>query len=245
VCGRFTLTASARDVARHFELAEIPALEARYNIAPAQPVPAVRAGRDGGRRLDLLTWGLVPHWARDPAIGYRTINARAETAARKPAFREALRRRRCLVAADGFYEWTGPRGARRPTWFRRPDGGVFAIAGLWERWRPQADAEASQERVTCTLLTTEANAAVRPFHDRMPVLLDPRDYDRWLDPDARDAAEVSALLVPAPPDALEARPVSSRVNDARREGPACVEPPEQTAPPQAPQASQEPDAPDE
>ena len=228
MCGRFTLSRSGRELADHFELGRVPELEARYNIAPTQDVSAVRAHENGERTLDALRWGLIPHWAKDAKMGSRMINARAEGAAERPAYRDALRERRCIVAADGFYEWASPRerGARRAHLFRVRGGQVFGIAGLWERWR-DPDGETV---LTCTLLTTEANASVRPLHDRMPVLLEPRDYGLWLDPGVRDPDRVLPLLVPCPPDWLHSTPVGPHVNDARFDDPVCVEP----APPEAP-----------
>lgn len=222
MCGRFTLSTSGRELATHFGLAETPDLPPRYNIAPTQDVAVVRAGEDGQNRLDRVRWGLIPSWAKDAGIGQRTINARAETVAEKPAYRAAFRRRRCLVPADGFYEWSGEKGRRQAHWFARSGGEVFAIAGLWERWRDPARDD--EEVLSCTLLTTEANATMRPFHHRMPVILAPREYARWLDPEVDDAEEISGLLVPCPPDWLTPTPVGSAVNDARNDTPACVEP---------------------
>jgi len=222
MCGRFTLTSSAQDVARAFALADVPGLRPRYNIAPGQDVAVVIGGEEGTRRLEWQRWGLVPSWAKDPAIGQRTINARSETVAEKPAFRSAFRRRRCLVPADGFFEWSGPRSARRPHWFQ-VGGEVFAIAGLYEHWvakEPREDAP--PELWTCTLLTTEANAVVRPLHHRMPVILDPRDHATWLDPDFEDREALAALLVPFPPDRMQVREVGVRVNDVRNDDPGCV-----------------------
>ncbi|MGH0038457.1 MAG: SOS response-associated peptidase [Myxococcota bacterium] len=235
MCGRFTLSSSAEDVAREFALAEVPDLRPRYNVAPGQSVPVVRADESGRRELAFHRWGLVPSWAKDPSIGNRMINARSETVAEKPAFRAAFRRRRCLVPADGFYEWSGPRNARKAHWIRVA-GGLFAIAGLYECWTPpappegeerddaRADAAAGDPLWTCTLLTTEANAAIRPLHDRMPVILESRDHVAWLDPEEHDRDRLEALLVPAPPDRMEIVEVGSRVNDVRHDDPRCIEP---------------------
>jgi putative SOS response-associated peptidase YedK len=217
MCGRFTLISDRRAVAALLGLDEVPELFARYNVAPTQPILAARLA-DGRRQAVTLLWGLIPSWSKDSRTPL--INARCETVADKPAFRSPFRKRRCLVPADGFYEWQALAGRKQPFLFRRPDGGPFAVAGLWESWvgpdgRPVE---------TCALLTTEANAVVRPVHDRMPVLVGAQDFDRWLDTDAT-SAELSPLLRPAPDDLLAAVPVGPYVNSARREGPACVEPP--------------------
>jgi putative SOS response-associated peptidase YedK len=218
------LTRSAGEIAEAFQAEGSLTLQPRYNLAPSQNVVAVRADAEARRRLCLLRWGLVPGWARDASIGNRLINARSETAAEKPSFRSALRRRRCLVAADGFYEWAPPargrRGPKQPYLFRSRDGSLLAIAGLWEQWR---DPEGPLLE-TCTLLTTEANAAVREVHDRMPVLLDPDDFGAWLDPNVTDLAELLPLLVPPPVDRLESFAVGLHVNDPRHDDPACIDP---------------------
>jgi len=222
MCGRYTVTATPEAIARHFELREVPELRPRFNVAPMQPVPVVRATPEG-RRLDLLRWGLVPPWAKDPRSGSRMVNARAERAASAPAFRAALRARRCLLPSDGFYEWQGARGARRPFHLRLASHELFAFAGLWERWRSPE----GEPLETCTVLTTDANGAVRPIHDRMPVILAPGAYTRWLDPELRDPAALADLLRPLPDDALELRPVSCAVNDVRHDDPSCLGPPEE------------------
>lgn len=225
VCGRFTLTSSGEALAAHFETTDsgpdagVPSVVARYNIAPSQPVAAARLDHAGARAWAELRWGLIPHWAKDPSIGNRLINARSETVADKPAFRAALRSRRCLVAADGFYEWSGSKGARVPRWFRVQGGEPFAIAALWETWTEPSGLELE----SCTLLTTEANAHIRRYHHRMPVILPPRDYGRWLNP-SLDLDAVLALLVPCPPDWLSSTAVGPTVNDARHEGPECIVP---------------------
>jgi putative SOS response-associated peptidase YedK len=225
MCGRYTLTSSAEDVAREFELATVPDLRPRYNVAPGQLVPVVRVDDEGRRALVHHRWGLVPSWAKDPSIGHRMINARSETVGEKPAFRSAFRRRRCLVPADGFYEWSGPKKARRAHWIRVGDG-LFAIAGLFECWHPPPPSgDASNEPLwTCTLLTTEANAAIRPLHDRMPVVIEQRDYEAWLDPTLDEREAVAAYLVPVPPDRIEVVDVGPRVNDVRNDDPGCLEP---------------------
>jgi len=229
MCGRFTLSTPVAEMSRVFGFPELPNLAARYNIAPTQQIAAVRLLPDERRRgLVMLRWGLVPHWADDPSIGNRMINARAESVAEKPAFRTAFARRRCLIPADGFYEWQQhgvPKGGKKqPFRIRRKDGQPFAFAGLWESWKgPKGGPPLDQPLETATIITTEANGVLKPLHERMPVILDPADYDLWLDPEApKEAAE--SLLRPCPDDWLEAYPVSTRVNSVRNEDPACVEP---------------------
>lgn len=219
MCGRYTLKTEPRLLAEQFALATIPALEARYNIAPTQDVPVVRTTADG-RQLALLRWGLIPGWASDPSIGARMINARSETVAEKPAFRTAFKQRRCLVLADGFYEWQRSGGRKQPYFFQLRDGRPFAFAGLWERWQ----APDGQTVETCTILTTAPNDLARPIHDRMPVILDPAAYDQWLDPELRLAGPLEALLQPYPAAAMTAYPVSTYVNNARNDGPQCLDP---------------------
>ncbi len=226
MCGRFTLRASSEDVAAFFETnGPVPELRPRYNVAPSQPVAAVRAEKTS-RELAMLRWGLIPRWAKDPAIGFRLINARAETAHEKPAFRDAFAARRCLIPADGFYEWQR-RGERRHPWFiGAKTGGVFAFAGLWERWRVRADARLGGTLAdarpgdtveTCTILTTAASALLAPIHDRMPMIL-PRDaFGPWL-------AGETVTLDPYPSEALSAHRVSSLVNHPENDDPRCVEP---------------------
>src|SRR3954451_21977496 len=225
MCERYTLTARRRAIAAAFDLDDFFELPPRYNIAPTQWVPAVRFDSEGcGREVTALKWGLIPPWVEEPGIGNRLINARAETVAERPAFRSAFRQRRCLLAADGFYEWKRGDG-RTPYYFRLKDGGPFAFAGLWERW------EKGEEPIeSCTLITTPANGLVGPVHDRMPVILKPEDYARWLDPEEGRPVALARLLAP-PPDAwLDAYPVSKRVNDPRNEGPRCIERPRLDAP---------------
>jgi putative SOS response-associated peptidase YedK len=220
MCGRFTLTDPREALSHLFPLLDFPDVPPNYNVAPTQAVLAVRvpAGRDRPEPA-LLRWGLVPSWADDPAIGNRLINARAETAAEKPAFRSAFRQRRCLVLADGFYEWQKVGGTKQPYRFRLRDGAPFAFAGLWEHWEKGGRAVAS-----CTVLTTEANALVKPLHERMPVILAPADFERWLDPKSAKGPELQALLRPYPAEAMAAYPVDPRVNNARHNDAECVAP---------------------
>ncbi|MBV9124870.1 MAG: SOS response-associated peptidase, partial [Planctomycetes bacterium] len=173
------------------------------------------------REMSLLRWGLVPSWAEDPAIGNRLINARAETAAEKPAFRSAFRQRRCLIPADGFYEWQRHPGGKTPYYFSLRDKQPFAFAGLWERWQ----APGGKVLETCTLLTTQANSLVQPVHDRMPVIVPAAEYDRWLDPSLHDPALLQPILQPYAPEEMTAYAVSRWVNDPKHEDARCVQPP--------------------
>ncbi|REK08622.1 MAG: SOS response-associated peptidase [Planctomycetota bacterium] len=224
MCGRFTLRTPLRDVVEAFDL-DTPNRElaqrwaARYNIAPTQDVAVVRRAPDGGgRQLSFLHWGLVPSWADDPAIGNRMINARSETAATKPAFREAFRRRRCLVVGDGFFEWKGHARPKQPYYIRLQEDRPLAFAGLWERWR---QGELTIE--SCTILTTTANELLQELHDRMPVILDPADYEAWLDPAVDDPGRLERLLTPYPAAQMTTFPVSTVVNSARLDTPECIE----------------------
>jgi putative SOS response-associated peptidase YedK len=218
MCGRYTLRTTPAKLKQLFKLLTEPTLFSRYNIAPSQPILAVRQ-RDGRREAVMLKWGLVPAWAKDPAIGNRMINARAETLADKPAFRQAFQSRRCLIPADGFYEWKKLDAKhKQPMLIRRRDGEPTTLAGLWERWE-----KAGEEPLeTCTIITTTANAVTRPIHDRMPVVLEPKDFDDWLDP-ATPRETLEGLLRPLPDDRLEAYPVSERVNSPAEDDPVCIE----------------------
>ena len=208
MCGRFTLHHSTDEVAERFAVQEVLFdLPPRYNIAPSQPVAAVTA-QDGTRRLEGLRWGLVPFWAKDVTIGDRLINARAETLAEKPAFKHALMRRRCLIPADGFYEWKKEANGRHPMHLRKLGAELFAFAGLWEEWQ-QGDAPPLR---TCTIITVPPNPLVSTIHDRMPAMLRPEDEEEWLDTSIKDRLEVLRLLQPYPDEEMEAFPVSKRVN---------------------------------
>jgi len=222
MCGRYSLKADPRRVADHFALATVPLLTPRYNIAPTQSVPVVRVDDSGQRRLDMLRWGLIPAWAKDAAIGARMINARVESVRVKPAFRLLVeggrgRARRCLVPADGFFEWAkGPKG-KQPYYFRLREQDLFGMAGLWDRWM---DAE-GQAVDSFTVLTTAANEAVGKFHDRMPVIVRPEEYGLWLDPEANGEAALKAAG-PVRAEAMESWPVSTVVNRPERDVPECV-----------------------
>jgi putative SOS response-associated peptidase YedK len=223
MCGRFTLRAPASTVAEQFGLLDAEPLNPRFNIAPTQAVAAVRLATEGdepARQLVWLKWGLVPSWAKDAKIGNSLINARAESVADKPAFRAAFRRRRCLVAADGFYEWRRTGGKKQPYFIRLAEDRPFAFAGLWESWEGPEHSALD----TCTLITTDANELMRPIHDRMPVILSPEHYARWLDPALQKPEHLQPLLRPYPSDAMLAYPVSSHVNNPRNEDAGCIAP---------------------
>ncbi len=223
MCGRFSLATPAQQVAEHFGLTEVPALSPRYNIAPTQSVAIVRrADRRGVPTLEFRRWGLIPSWAKDPGIGSRMINARVETAAEKPAFRAAFRRRRCLVPADGFYEWKPHPKRRRPHHVRLAAGEPFGLAGLFESWEsPEGESIES-----CTLLTTAANPLLIALHDRMPIIVDPEHYRSWLDPDLQDPDSILSLTRSSISDRLVFHPVSFAVNNPRNDDSACIEPTE-------------------
>ena len=222
MCGRFTLSTPAQTLQQIFDLRETPDLPPRYNIAPSEAIATIRLAEPAAERtLDLLRWGLVPPWAKDLDGGASLINARAETAASKPAFRAAFRRRRCLIPADGFYEWQrGVRGGKQPFYIRMRDGQPFAFAGLWEQW----DGPQGKALDTCTILTTEPNALLRPIHDRMPVILDPRDWALWLDPGVQDPARLQPLLRPYPAEQMLAFPVGQLVNHPANDREECIAP---------------------
>ncbi|MEP7330341.1 MAG: SOS response-associated peptidase [Betaproteobacteria bacterium] len=217
MCGRYELHTHPAAIALAFGIGSLPSLGARYNIAPMQDVPVVRRSQAGPRELVNMRWGLVPRWAKDPSIGSKMINARSETIAEKPSFRTAFRRHRCLLPADGFYEWKlNASGGKQPIHIGMKDGGMFAFAGLAERWlSPEGEV-----LDTCTIVTTQANALLSPLHDRMPVIVAANDYERWLDV---TTTEVSDLFAPYPATAMMWYPVSTRVNSVRNDDAALVE----------------------
>jgi putative SOS response-associated peptidase YedK len=219
MCGRYTLASPTERLAEEFGV-DASSIEPapNYNVAPTQQVAAV-LDEGGQRRLEVLRWGLIPPWADDPGIGSRMINARSETAPGKPSFRRAFRERRCLIPADGFYEWQRTNGAKQPYYIHMEDGRPFAFAGLWESWSKGGEGEVR----TCTILTTGANALVGEVHDRMPVILAHDAYDVWLDP-ASERDELTGLLAPYPVDEMEAYPVSRFVNSPSNNDPRCIEP---------------------
>jgi putative SOS response-associated peptidase YedK len=221
MCGRFTLILDPVALREDLDLGNIPeGMPPRYNVAPSQPVAVVRDGQ--ARAVELFRWGLIPSWAKDPSIGNRMINARAETLLEKPTFKAAFTRRRCLVLADGFFEWkhaAGKAARSQPYYFRLADGKPFAFAGLWDLWTP-AD---GSELPTCTVITTQANARVGEVHDRMPVILDAATMWDWLDPQARPA-DLTGLLRPYPPEKMSTQPVSTMVNSPSVDTPECIAP---------------------
>ena len=220
MCGRFTLGATAATLAAQFDLANVPTWTPHYNIAPTQEVLVVlQPSPQANREARLHRWGLIPPWAKDPSIGNRMINARAETVATKPAFRRAFKERRCLLLADGLYEWQRQERRKQPFYIRLRDGRPFAFAGLWEHWEG-SEGMAIQ---SCTILTTTSNEVVGRIHDRMPVILSPTDYDRWLDPSIQEPTVLQTLLRPYPADEMMAYPVSTRVNNPANDSPECVE----------------------
>ena len=247
MCGRYSLKTPADTLSELFQLTQSPSLSPHYNIAPSRPIAIVRIGKWSQTRLSsnspptsisadrliesdpisrecvLVRWGLIPSWAKDPSIGNKMINARAETVAEKPAFRGPLARSRCLVPADGYYEWQreGRMGQRKqPFYVRLRNWRPFAFAGLWERWAgPDGTIVES-----CAILTTEPNESLKHIHDRMPVILAEAEYDQWLDPAVRQAQLLQPLLRPYPPEEMTAHPVSLRVNDPAHDDAACIAP---------------------
>ncbi len=220
MCGRFNLRATPAQLVEIFKLLRVPELQPRFNIAPTQPVLTIRE-TDEGREPDVFHWGLIPSWSKDPAIGSRMINARGETVATKPSFRSAFRRRRCLIPVSGFYEWRNIGGRKKqPFHIGMHDDRTFAFAGLWEHWEG-ADGSAIR---SCTIITTESNEQLAEIHDRMPVILHPEDYERWLERDFQDKEALQLLLVPYANDEMKLYPVSTVVNNPRNETPSCVDP---------------------
>lgn len=220
MCGRYELHTHPAAIALAFGLGHVPELGSRYNIAPMTEVPVVRVSSNGERELVRLRWGLVPRWAKDPSIGSKIINARGETLAQRQSFRMAYRRHRCLLPADGFYEWMAVPGSdhprKQPVHIGMKGGSLFGLAGLYERWR-SPDGEVLD---TCTIITTAANALLRPVHDRMPMIVAPEDYTRWLDP---ANADIEDLIAPFPGERMTYYPISTRVNAVRNDGPTLIE----------------------
>ncbi len=224
MCGRFALISDTEQLVAQFgiapdSVAQMPPAVPRYNIAPTQPVTAVRLDDQGQRELTFFRWGLIPSWSKDPSIGSRMINARAETVAEKPSFRTAFKRRRCIIPADGFYEWQKRDNGKQPMYIHATDERPFALAGLWEMW---SDPDGSMLQ-TCTILTTQPNEMMAQIHNRMPVILEPEDYDMWLDP-GDNPEQALHLLRPYPAAKMDAYPVSTTVNSPRNDTPECIEP---------------------
>jgi putative SOS response-associated peptidase YedK len=219
MCGRFTLATPGQTIAEAFELQSAPELKPRYNIAPTQPVAAIRTA-GAGRELVMLHWGLIPLWSKDAAIGARMINARGETIAEKPSFRTPFRSRRCLILADGFYEWKRVGAGKQPYHICMDDRRPFAFAGLWDRWA----AAGSEPVESCTIVTTAPNGVLAPIHDRMPVILPPAACALWLDPAVREKERLQELLQPFDATSMRAYPVSPRVNNPRNDDRDCIAP---------------------
>jgi putative SOS response-associated peptidase YedK len=221
MCGRFTQTSSSSEIAKAFDLDRVPSLEPKYNIAPTQQVAAIlRSNPDSDREFKELRWGLIPSWAKDSKMGAKLINARAETVAEKPSFRSAFRHSRCLIIADGFYEWQKLEDGKQPFYIQRQDNLPFAFAGLYSIWQPP-DGETIS---TCTIITTEANEIMQPIHDRMPVILESANYDLWLDPTVQKPELLQPLLKPYKKDKLKTYPVSTKVNNSRHDSSECLKP---------------------
>ncbi|MEA5573322.1 SOS response-associated peptidase [Calothrix sp. UHCC 0171] len=230
MCGRYTLTQSAKAISEYFGIPDIPNFKPQYNIAPTQLVLAVLHGSDSDlnvdnsvcnkRILQQLRWGLIPPWAKDKSMGAKLINARSETVAEKPSFRAAFKRRRCLLVTDGFYEWQRQDGKQQPFYFRLQNQQLFAFAGLWEQWQSPE----GEQIKSCTILTAIANEMIQPIHERMPVILQPEDYDLWLDVQVPDLKMLKPLLQPLSAESMTAYPVSALVNNVRNNHPECIMP---------------------
>lgn len=218
MCGRFSLIQSAEIIAQTFQLFEVPAVTPRYNIAPTQQVATIL--QNPQRQFQWMRWGLIPSWAKDSSIGNRLINARAETLTEKPSFRHAFKRNRCLIIADGFYEWQKVENRKQPYYFQMQDSQPFAFAGLWENWHSPQE----EEIISCTIITTKANAIASSIHNRMPVILPLECYDLWLDPTVTDPKRLQSLLQPYRDDAMKVTAVSSIVNNPANERPECLSP---------------------
>lgn len=220
MCGRFTLQIPSAILSDIFGLIEVPTFPARYNIAPTQQVAIIRADANQQNRLNLVHWGLIPSWAKDKSVGNHMINARAETVLEMPAFRHAIRYRRCLIPASAFYEWRKEGDKKIPLYIRLKDGSPMAFAGLWESWKsPEGETIES-----CSIITTAANKFMEPIHVRMPVILHPQEYEHWLDRELNDPAKLQSLYQPYPADTMEAYEVSTAVNNPRNDTPELILP---------------------
>ena len=223
MCGRFLMSKSPEEVARWFATRNAtPNFRPSYNMAPSQDVVAVRFNPETGQRtLDALRWGLVPYWAKDIKIGYSLINAKAETVAEKSAFREAFKSRRCLIAADGFYEWKElDAKAKQPYAITMKDRSLFGFAGLWERWKDRVSGEVVR---SCTIITTEPNEVCTPIHDRMPVIVDPAEYGKWLGEEPVDPVRLLGMLRPFPAEKMTCFPVDARVGNVKNDDAALIQ----------------------
>lgn len=220
MCGRIVLTTAPGELAAAFSVASEPALAPRYNIAPTEPVAAIRQPAGGARACDLLSWGLVPPWSTDPRVGAKMFNARSETVSEKPSFRESFARRRCLVPVSGFYEWRRRGNASEPHYFTGAHDRLLGLAGLWERW----EYPGGEVLESCSILTTAANRLMRRVHHRMPVIVPPEAHDRWLTTPPAEADTLADLLVPAADAVLRSWPVSPQVNRVANDGPELIAP---------------------
>lgn len=226
MCGRFSITKTPEAIKAAFDFKNLPNLPPRYNVAPTQSVAAVRLSETGERELAQFYWGLIPHWAKDGSMASKMINARAETVAEKPAFREAISCRRCLIPSDGFYEWRQENGKKQAFRIGMKGGALFGLAGLFEQWRATDDSRnwSKEEMVeTVTIITTQANDKLRPIHHRMPLIVPPEAYQRWLDPKS-DLGEVHDTLATFPGENMAFYRVGSAVNNVRNDGPQVLEP---------------------
>jgi len=221
MCGRYQLSRRKQVVKEHFAASGDEEWSPRYNIAPTQPVPVIRQNpREPVRELSLVRWGLIPSWAKDSSVAARMINARSESASTKPAFRDALKSRRCLVPADAFYEWSRTGKAKQPYCFEVNEGALFAFAGIWDRWKDPNGKTVE----TCSILTTTPNAVTSAIHNRMPVILNPDGYDLWLDPGMQNVAAASELLRPCDARLMRCYPVSTRINHVSNDDEKCSRP---------------------
>jgi putative SOS response-associated peptidase YedK len=220
MCSRYNLISPPEFVRAVFGYSNRPNFPPRYNIAPTQPIHIVREAAGGGCELTLARWGLLPSWVKNREDFSTIINARSETAAEKPSFRAAMRHRRCLIPADGFIEWTGPRGAKRPFYLKSPDQGLMAFAGLWEQWQGADGSEIE----SAVILTTQANATVSALHNRMPVILNPEQFDAWLDCKRVSPGDLAEFLIPAPDTLLEAVELDPKINNPANDNPELLEP---------------------
>jgi len=229
MCGRYTVTSAPAALRALFGYAEQPNFPPRYNVAPTQPIAIIRLA-DGKRQFALVRWGLLPSWVKDPKTFTLLINARGESVVDKPAFRAAMKRRRCLIPADGFYEWQATGGRKRPFYVHAKSGAPLAFAGLWETWTGPN----GEELDTAAIVTTRANKALEPIHDRMPVIVAPEAFELWLNSDKVDAETAAALIAPAPEDLLEAYEISPAVNRTANDNAKLIEPADTSAAPAAP-----------
>jgi putative SOS response-associated peptidase YedK len=219
MCGRFALPYPSKTVAEHFAVPDEISFAPRYNIAPSQKISVIRSRKDGvDLQLTMMRWGLIPSWAKDVTIGYKMINARAETVGEKPAFRSAFKQRRCLIAAGGFYEWKRAGKHKQPYYLTTEDKAIFAFAGIWEQWHSPA----GELVESCAIITTEANSTVRSIHDRMPAIITPTYYNLWIQPGG-DKDELQHLLRPSPSSSLLIYPVSDMVNSPKNDSPGCLQ----------------------